>query len=150
MSRRINPLSNQQVIEVPNAGGLSIIEVVERGPQGVPGDSVLAAVSTWKAETEYTLNQKVSYLDSIYNAITNIVPVGTLPTDETYWKNISGTGEDIESVIPVRGGDVPADYDPTLAYAADDRVSINDKEYRCKEDTPDPAVSNSFSVAIYW
>lgn len=29
MSRRINPLTNQQIIEVPNSGGVSVIDVVE-------------------------------------------------------------------------------------------------------------------------
>lgn len=139
MSRSINALSSNVNTVVENSGGLSIIEIVERGPQGIPGDSTLAAVSTWKADSEYTLNQKVSYLDAIYNADVDIVPVGTLPTDEAYWSNISGTGKDAESVIPVRGGDVPLDYDETSNYVVDDRVSINNKEYRCINVTPIPS-----------
>ncbi len=129
--RTINAVTPTATTVVQNSGGLSIIEVVERGPQGIPGTVANAAVQFWDATTAYTLNEKVSYLDGIYNALGD-VPVGTLPTDEIYWGTISGSGE---SVIPVRGGDVPADYDPAINYALDARVSINDFEYICIEAT---------------
>lgn len=89
---------------IQNVGGLSIIEVVERGPQGIPGDSALAAVSTWNADSEYTLNQKVSYLDAIYNADVGIVPVGALPTDDAYWSNIGGTITEVDYTQTVLAG----------------------------------------------
>lgn len=145
MANTINTLSSGVQTVVENSGGLSIIEIVERGlsiieiveqgPQGIPGESVLAAVSQWQATTEYTLNQKVSYLDSIFNASVAVVPLGTLPTDEAYWSNISGTGEDPESVVPVRGGDAPAEYDPATAYVVGDRITYQVREYICLADT---------------
>lgn len=136
MGRTVNPISPKANTVVQNSGGISIIEVVERGPQGPAGNEVLAAVSEWKSDSEYTLNQKVSYLASIYNAIVDTVPAGTLPTDENFWEDITGSGE---SVIPVRGGDVPVEYDPTQDYLANDRVSYQNREYRCTGDTPTPS-----------
>ncbi|AGG58276.1 hypothetical protein VPDG_00115 [Vibrio phage henriette 12B8] len=106
MSVTINPVHGQAVTEVVNTGGLSIIEVVERGPQGIPGDNILAAVSDWNPETKYKLNQKVAYLDAIYNASVDVVPAGTLPTDENFWSNITGKITEVEYTQTVASGDI--------------------------------------------
>ncbi|AUS01942.1 hypothetical protein NVP3058O_024 [Vibrio phage 3.058.O._10N.286.46.B8] len=126
MSRGINPVSQKVSTVVQNSGGLSIIEIIERGPQGIPGDNILAAVSTWKAETEYTLNQKVSYLDAIYNASVDVVPVGTLPTDENFWSNITRKITETEYTQTVASGDIWAvdDVGSSLSDFDDAKIQI--------------------------
>lgn len=145
MTRTVKGISQNISTVIENSGGLSIIEIVERGPQGIAGEQILAAVSFWQANQDYTINQKVTYGESIYNAIQD-VPAGTLPTDEAYWEDITGSGE---SVIPVRGGDIPVNYDPTTQYNPDDRITYLLKEYICTTATTgafDPDAWNEVST----
>ena len=151
MGGSINALSSGVQTVVENSGGLSIIEIVERGPQGIPGDSTLAAVSTWKADSEYSLNQKVSYLDAIYNADVDIVPVGTLPTDETYWSNISGTLTEVDytQTVLVGGSWSVTNVGDTLAEFNEPTIQIWYNGIKLRKGTQVTWVSSTEVSIIY-
>lgn len=67
---------------------IKIVEVLLPGIRGSGG-----AVEFWSnTESNYEVNDKVSYLSGIFNAHTSPIPVGTLPTDVDYWTNITASG----------------------------------------------------------
>lgn len=71
----------------PPAGTLPTDEAFWRDLLGAEVN--VGAVTFWDEDkTDYALNDKVSYLDSIFNVVLSPIPVGTLPTDTNYWKDI--------------------------------------------------------------
>ncbi len=86
----------------------TILEVVEAGRQGAKGVGVPDGGTTGQ--------HLIKKSDNDY---------------DTEWSDVSSEND----VIPVRGGAVPLVYDSSVNYIKDDRVSYQEKEYRCIEDT---------------
>lgn len=79
----------------------------------------------WNASVGYVLFNFVTYNGEVYMALGD-VPVGTLPTDDTYWLYLSVTGE-----AGADGADVNLRYawDSTATYVANDLVTYGNKLY---------------------
>ena len=79
----------------------TVVEIVERGRQGEKGErGTDGVVSEWDPTlTYFELNQKVSYLDNIYNLDTPPSDVGVPPLDNPLWSPLGGGTSDFEPII---------------------------------------------------
>lgn len=63
------------------------------------GPSDLPIISEyWDNNKSYIKNDIVQYNNKIYQAIQDVVPSGTLPTDTTYWKEYNSLGDKVEEL----------------------------------------------------
>lgn len=125
------------ICKLANTVGVTPVEganwqnMCEKGDTGLSG---LTARGNFNAATQYAINDVVTYTDSsvtkVY-AATSIPPVGTLPTNTSYWQYLpiegakGDTGASGSSVVP------KGTYSAATSYAALDLVTLNGSSYIC-------------------
>jgi hypothetical protein len=98
---------------------------------------------TYSSSQKYTKYDVVEYNSMIYMCISLSTPIGTSPTDDTYWYPLSIKGDQGESGTGLSPRGV---WNSEIQYYKDDLVSYNNQLWAAKEDNINSLPNNDSTI----